>query len=88
MPVYIVQSAVTIRGNLTVRGNLITARTKDSLAHFVGVALPLADLIGSAPVVEGPVAVDGSLLVPAYADSPVFAVGGCIAAMGEVTLDN
>jgi len=85
MPIYIVRDAVTIRGKLTVHGNLITARRKESLVHFANL-LPLADLIGSAPIYEGAVSVDGSLIVPAYGGSPAFAVGECIAAMGEVDL--
>lgn len=90
MPVYAVRDPVTIRGDLTVHGNMITVRSRTSFAPLDHRGLvSLSDVIGVEPIYRGNLVLDGSLILLALpGDRPFrFAVTGCIKAMGEVCLD-
>ena len=91
MPVYAVKDSVSVRGDLTVHGNLISVRSQDTFARLDHPGLiSLSDVVGSEHA--GHLVLDGSLMVLAFPRNgegppPVFAVRGCIKARAEVILD-
>ena len=84
---YRVEHSVTIRGNLTVHGNLIIVRRKDAMSGLKAMDVtPLAEYLGTQnPVYQGDVTLRHHLVIPAYAGH-TFAVGGNIMALTEIIL--